>query len=1042
MTASAEVTLLGRFAVSVDGRPVPIRSPNERALLARLALEPGTVVAVDRLIAAIWPDGDRPDDPARALRYHVWHLRDLLEPGRAARSDGMLLLTGPGGYRLAVDPEAVDACRLEAAWAAVRRLDDDPRRRRDALEALLADWHPAAFAEGTVGPLAEAATRLDRLRATALGERIAADLALGRDVGLVAELEQLVAAHPLDEGLRGQLMVALYRAGRQADALAVYTSTRQVLVEELGVDPGPVLRELEQRILRHDASLDGPPPTAAGARPTTPAADQPTNLPHPVDSFVGRERELTEVRRLLGDFRLVTLTGAGGIGKTRLAVEAGRRLVGDHPDGVWIAELAPVVDEELVAMVVAETWGLNAPAAEVDDLVVAFLRRRHLLLVIDNCEHVSGAASRLVSRILREVPAVRILATSRESLGVAGEAVLPVPGLALGGEDGTAGASAALFVDRGLAARPSWVPEPRDHDAIDRICQRLDGIPLGLELAAGRLRSMAPAEIADHLDHSLGLLAVAAKRSLPRHRALAATVEWSYRLLSGPEQALFRRCSVFTGGFDGAAALAVGGGPGATAVDVEDVLDSLVDKSLVLATPALDGTRYRLLEPLRQWAYERLVAEGEMQGVRRAHAHHYAQLVGELSAGYHRAGQEQALRRTLTEYPNVRVALTTLAEFGDADRHLEVCFRLFSLWAHQSMHLEGFLTCGRSLHLATPDTDLLPQVKAAFVGSVCGAWTRRPAAVTMAVRGRELAERLGDPRSIGWAELALAIVYGNDGPPRGVVGAEVDTAMVEAMQRAIDRWAAHPGPAWWDPMWERGLQQLCSSIFLPAGPARFEEFLASQAAFRSVGDLGWLAILYAQALDHIEHAGAEATRQVLEEGARITVSPNWSNGARYRLGILHQRLGDHRQAVAELSASLAYNRAAGDDGATADARFLAISECELGHLALAARIVEGVFAVVAHERSEREVRRTLAVAAHVLTAAAEHDLAARAVGRAAPFQDNFVDTIGSVRSRLVAALGAPVAEALVADGAGSELVPLVAEVRRTLAALSRVSETA
>lgn len=1033
-TGRAQVTLLGPFEITVDGRPVSIKSSKERALLARLALQPGTVVPTDSLIAAVWSDDILPDDPSRALRYHVWHLRELLEPDRADRSEGTLILTRPTGYLLALDPESVDAVRLEADWAGLR-LDDDPRRRRDTLAVLLDAWRPACFAGATThGPLAEAAVRFDRLRSTILSDRIAADIALGRDADLVPELEQLVATHPFDERLRGHLMVALYRSGRQADALGVFTATRALLVEELGVEPGPELRDLEQRILRHDDALSSR--TKSGEHAVAPRGnEQRTNLPHPVDSFVGRDNEITELHRLLSDYRLVTLTGAGGIGKTRLAVEVGRRLVDAYADGVWLAELVAVVDDELVATVVAEAWGLTASESDVDDVLVSFLRTRQLVLVLDNCEHVSDAASRLVARLLREAPEVRILATSRESLGVAGEAAFLVPSLDHGSCGDGPGAAAALFVDRGRAARPSWEPAASDTGAINRICARLDGIPLGLELAAGRIRSMTPTEIADHLDYSLGLLAVAAKGGSARHRTLAATVEWSYQLLSLPEQTMFRRCSVFSGGFDVAGAIAVCGESGAGTVVVNDLMDSLVDKSLVLTTPDLDGTRYRLLEPLRQWAHEQLVANDELESVRTAHAHHYARLIADLSLAYHAHGQEVALRRTLADYPNVRVGLATLAEAGDADRHLDVCFRLFSFWAHQSMHLEGFQTCQRSLDLANAGTDLMAQVKTAFVGAVCGAWTRRPDAVRLAARGRQLAEQLENPRAIAWAELAVAIVHGNDGLPRGAAVAIPDSESADPMQRAVDLWATHASPVWWDPTWERGLQQLCCSIFLPYGPDRLAEFHASQTAFQSVGDRGWLAILYAQSLDHLEFAGPDATRQLLEEAAGIQISPSWSHAARYRLGVLNLLLGDHERAVRELTATIAYRQRVGDPNWASEVRYLAISQCELGRLGHAAQLVESVFSTIESDRGEREVLRTLAVAAQVLQAAGDQRLAARALGRAGAIQDNFVDTIGTVRARLTAELGTAAVEALSAEGVATDLSKLVAEVRVALTAV-------
>ncbi len=290
---STLITLLGRFGVSIDGRDIEIKSSKERALLARLALEPGTVVSTDSLIEAIWPEGDHPDDPARALRYHVWHLRELLEPDRADRSEGTLVLTRPPGlrtrHRHGRGRRRATRDRLGSRpqrWTAIRAAD------ATALGLLLDAWRPACFADSSAhGPLADAAVRLDRLRSTVLADRIAVDIALGRDAELVPELEQLVAAHPFDERLRGQLMVALYRSGRQADALAVYAATRAVLVDELGVEPGPELRDLEQRILRHDPELGGQPPFAVAQRVN--GGERQTNLPHAVDSFVGREANWT-----------------------------------------------------------------------------------------------------------------------------------------------------------------------------------------------------------------------------------------------------------------------------------------------------------------------------------------------------------------------------------------------------------------------------------------------------------------------------------------------------------------------------------------------------------------------------------------------------------------------------------------------------------------------------------------------------------------------------------------------------------------------------
>jgi hypothetical protein len=543
---------------------------------------------------------------------------------------------------------------------------------------------------------------------------------------------------------------------------------------------------------------------------------------------------------------------------------------------------------------------------------------------------------------------------------------------------------------------------------------------------------MEPNEIADHLDDSLGVFAVAGKTAMPRHKTLAATVEWSYRLLSADEQHAFRSASVFVGGFDLAAARAVCGGPDATAAGMDELVDSLVDKSLVVASPGIDGMRYRLLEPLRQWAHSQLVEKGELDDVRLAHARHFARLIADISPDYHRFEQEAALRRTASDYPNVRVALATLADVGDVDRHLATTFGLFSFWAHQSMHVEGFESCRRSLDIATSTTDLTAQVKSAVVGSICAAWTRRADAVGMATRARALAEQLGDTRAIAWAEWALAVVYGNDGLPRGAGVSVHDAETAGHMQQAVELWAEQPGPSWWDPVWEHGLQQLCCSIFLPYGPSRLSEFNASRAAFESIGDRGWLAILFAQALDHLEFAGAEVTKAILEEGANLAISPSWSYSCRYRLGALHLLLGELEPAIEHLTAALDYGRAAGEGNWTTEARLLAIACTEVGDIDRASRLLESVFVAVEAGRGEREVMRTLTAAAYVLERSGHPTLAARALGRAGPFQDNWVDAAGTTRARLSHNLGKPTTKQLMHDGAQCDVSDLVREVRAAL----------
>jgi tetratricopeptide (TPR) repeat protein len=303
----------------------------------------------------------------------------------------------------------------------------------------------------------------------------------------------------------------------------------------------------------------------------------------------------------------------------------------------------------------------------------------------------------------------------------------------------------------------------------------------------------------------------------------------------------------------------------------------------------------------------------------------------------------------------------------------------------------------------------------------------------MATRARQLAEQLGDTRATAWAEWALAVVHGNDGLPRGA-GVTVDDAETAGhMQRAVELWAEQPGPSWWDPVWERGLQQLCCSIFLPYGPSRLSEFNASRAAFESIGDRGWLAILFAQALDHLEFAGAEVTKAILEEGANLAISPSWSYSCRYRLGALHLLLGELEPAIEHLTAALEYGRAAGEGNWSTEARLLAVAYTEVGEIDRASELLESVFVAVQDGRGEREVMRTLTAAAYVLERRGQRTLAARALGRARPFQDNWVDAAGIAHARLSDSLGERTAQELMDDGAQSDVSDLVTEVRSALA---------
>ena len=482
MTAGGRATfrLLGPVAVlDPAGTPLPVGGPRRRALLAALLLHPGMSLPVERLVGMLWPD---PPPPTASTMVHgaVAAIRRALEPGAPH-----VLVTRDGGYVLEVPPEWVDAARFERALEAGRRLlATSPRRASSVLAEALAEWRGPALA-GVEEPFARAAAaRLDELRLQCFELHADAELRLGRHSTVVARLDELAAAHPLREELCAHLIVALYRCGRQAEALAAYRRLRATLVCELGVEPGERLRGLELAVLRHDQRLQ--PARTGGA-----------TLPAPLGSFVGRDGELDELPALVRSHRLVTLTGPGGAGKTRLALEIARRLTDVD---TYLVELAPLPTSALVAETLADALGIRAePGHALARTVAAALSFRPAVVVLDNCEHLISACAELVQILLAGAAELRVLATSREPLGVPGERVHPVRPLPAAAADEswerTAESDAArLFADRAADARPSFTVTAGNAALVGEVCRRLDGMPLAIELAAARAATLPLAE--------------------------------------------------------------------------------------------------------------------------------------------------------------------------------------------------------------------------------------------------------------------------------------------------------------------------------------------------------------------------------------------------------------------------------------------------------------------------------------------------------------------------------------------------------------------
>ncbi|MCF6474398.1 AfsR/SARP family transcriptional regulator [Nonomuraea sp. MG754425] len=610
-----------------DGEPVILGGPRVRALLTLLALHAGRVVGADQLVAGMY--GPRPPEGvANALQSQVSRLR------RALGRD--LVEFHPAGYRLVADPRDVDARRFELLTSDGRQAlaAGEPERAAALLREALELWRGAALADV---PHAEAArAALEELRLAATEDRVRADLDLGRHRELVAELSQLAAAHPLRERLRALLMRALYGSGRQAEALTVFEETRQLLDDELGVGPGAELAAAHLAVLRADPALGtaGSAPPARPARPGRP--EQPAGpegagrrasarqgLRAQLTSFVGRSDELTQVGARLRDSRLVTLIGPGGAGKTRLAIEMAAGEAGD----VCFVPLAPVSGGDGVPPAVLAALGIHdarlhtpeRPSVNPVTRLLAALAERELLLVLDNCEHLVAATAELADHLLAACPGLRVLVTGREALGITGESILPVAPLRLPppeADNPLDYPAVRLFADRAAAVRPGFVVDAGNAAHVTRICWALDGLPLAIELAAARLRTMSVADVAARLDDRFRLLIRGSRTALPRHQTLRAVVAWSWDLLDESEQRMARRLSVFVAGARPEAAERVCGLP-------EEVLFSLAEKSLV---EFVDG-RFRMLETIRAFCVERLEESGEDDTVRDAHARYYLDLL-------------------------------------------------------------------------------------------------------------------------------------------------------------------------------------------------------------------------------------------------------------------------------------------------------------------------------------------------------------------------------------------------------------------------------
>jgi len=728
MESDLDFRVLGGIEVVRGGQPVAMGGPKPRLTLALLAAHRGSVVSTDRMCEELW-GSNPPAAPSAVLQSILSRLRRILRPDAE-------ILARPPGYVLQIPDGAIDAGRFELLCKRASS-SSDPTSTVEMLEHALACWRGSAFEEFAEHDWARfEAMRLDELHIVAQEELFEARLALGDHVPLVGDLDALVAQHPLRERLWRQLIVALYRSDRSAEALRRAEAFRALMQEELGLDPSPVMRELEGRVLNEDPTLLQPP--VASRRSVM------RQVPAESTGLVGRSEELELLMARLQTDRLVTLTGPGGVGKTRIAIRLAGELWDEFDGEVFVAELAPVSDP-------ASTVGAIATAVDVqqrqhlsiEDTLVEYLRARRSLLVLDNCEHLRGTIASLSERLLNWCPGVTILATSREVLGLPGEQVWRVRPLAIPDEgSGPAVAAEApatrLFVERAIAARPGFALGPDNVGDVIEIVRHLDGLPLTIELAAARLRAMSPAALAQRLDKGFDLLSGAQTSMIPRHRTVQDLVQWSHDLLAPDEQQLFARLCVFAGSFGLDAVEEVCARQDLDSSRVSLLLANLVDKSMVQLIDE-DLPRYRLLEALRDYGRDHL-GEAERELVRTRHAAWYLDVAERCSRSLAGPDEATAVKMLDRDFDNLRAAHLWSVEQADIDTALRLVAGLRE-YSFRCMHAE--ITIWADAAIALPGA---------------GAHDRYPVAVGVAAYGRFVRGDLEGAIELG--ERAVAAAHG------------------------------------------------------------------------------------------------------------------------------------------------------------------------------------------------------------------------------------------------------------------------------------------
>ena len=729
--------LLGPLEVVGEDGSLPLGRRQQRAVLAILLVEVNRAVSTDRLIESLWPQKP-PVKPQTAIQGYVSGLRKLL--GREA------IETSGGGYVLRTESEAIDAVRFEH----LRRRGEEASRRGDTagaaqeLRGALKLWRGPALSDFCYDAWAQQEiARLEELRLVTQEQLFEARLALGQHAEVVGELNGVVAEQPLRERPRGQLMLALYRCGRQAEALETYQQAREQLREELGLDPSPELQQLYRLILSQDDSL----------ALLAPAAPPENNLPASPNRLIGRERELEQVDELLrrDDVRLVTVTGPGGTGKTRFALQAAAEAV-ERFEGVFFVNLAALTDANLVVPTIAQSLELKEqPGEDVSETVGRLVANRNLLLLLDNFEQVVEAAP-AISKLLSRGSAVKLLITSRAPLRLSGEREYPLPPL-------TDDEAVALFCERAQAAKPSFSLNG-NRPVVAEICQRLDRLPLAIELAATRIKLLTEQALLERLSERLKLLTGGARDVDERQQTLRAAIDWSHDLLSTAEQTLFRRLAVFAGGRTLEAIDAVCN-PN-DELDVFEGIASLVDKSLLRQDEASDGdARFVMLETIHEYAREQLMASGEEEELRQRHARYFLGFVEQADVELRTPRHAAALGRLTQDYDNLRAAIEWARASNDRQLEMALVAALGDYWYRRSLVSEGRRHLRAALETGWPHERARALSAASRLAASEGTADEAKALAEEALRvAREASDWTSTTRAL--SDLAVAEALGGD----------------------------------------------------------------------------------------------------------------------------------------------------------------------------------------------------------------------------------------------------------------------------------------